>query len=72
MVLNGKTILPNLMKHHDENRNKGYILEADIEYPKDLHDLHSDLPFLHIRLRIKKCSKLVRNLYECCTHKNME
>ena len=25
---------------------EGYILEVDVEYPKNLHKLHSDLPFL--------------------------
>ena len=26
--------------------NKGYILEVDVEYPKDLRNLHSNLTFL--------------------------
>ena len=33
------------MKKYDENSDKGYILEEDVEYPKGLLNLHSDLPF---------------------------
>ena len=36
----------NLIKNYDEECDEGYILEVDIEYPKKLHDLHSDVPFL--------------------------
>ena len=35
-------------KIHDfaiHNR-KGYLLEVDVDYPRHLHDLHNDLPFL--------------------------
>ena len=34
------------IKNYDEDSNKGYIFTVDVEYPKNLHDLHSDLPFL--------------------------
>ena len=47
------------IKNYDENCDKGYILEVDVEYPKNLHKLHSDLPFLPERKKIKKCNKLV-------------
>ena len=50
------------IKNYDENNDKGYILEVDIKYPKKLHDLHSDLPFLPKRKNIDKCKKLVCNL----------
>ena len=41
------------------NSNKGYLFEIDAEYPKNLHKLHSNLPFLLERMKIGKCSKLV-------------
>ena len=33
------------IKNYDENSDKGYFLEVDAEYPKNLHKLHSDFPF---------------------------
>ena len=52
------------IKNYNENDKKGYILEVDVKYPKKLHDLHSDLPFLPERMEINKCKKLVCNLYD--------
>ena len=52
------------IKNFDEDSDKGYILEVDVEYPKHLHDLHSDLPLLPERMKINKCSKLVWILYD--------
>ena len=42
------------IKNYNENNNKGYILEVDLKYPKRLHELHSDLPFLSERMKIDK------------------
>ena len=50
------------IKNYDENSDKRYILEADVKYPRKLHNLHSDLPFLPKRMKIDKCKKLVCNL----------
>ena len=38
------------------------ILEVDLEYPKDLHDLHNDYPLAPERLCINKVEKLIPNL----------
>ena len=51
------------IKNYNENDKKGYILEVDIKYPKKLHDLPSDLPFLPQRMEINKSKKVVCNLY---------
>ena len=53
----------NFIKDYDENSEKGCILEEEIDYPKDLYDLYSDLPFLQERMKINKCNKLVCILY---------
>ena len=52
------------IKNYDENSDIGYFFKVDIEYPTELHDLHSDLPVVPERMKINKCSKLVCNLYD--------
>ena len=39
------------IKNYDEDIDKGYIFDIDVEYPKSFHDLHSDLPE---RMKINK------------------
>ena len=67
MVLDGKKnrskFNEKFIKNYDEDSDKGYILEVDVEYPKRLHDFHNDLQFLPERKKVKKC-KLVYNLYD--------
>ena len=56
------------IRNYDEDSDKGYILELAIDYPKDLHDFHSYLPFLQERMKVNKCNKLVCKLYDKKNH----
>ena len=61
-VKNTSKIDEKFIKNYDEDNDRGYILEVDAKYPRKLHDLHSDLPFLPKRMKINKFKKLVCNL----------
>ena len=50
-----------------ERSDKGYLLEVDVKYPKELHNLHNDLPFMCEKMVIDGVKKLVPNL---CNKKN--
>ena len=39
------------------------LVQVGVEYSKESHELHNDLPLLPERMKIKKCHKLVGNLY---------
>ena len=47
------------IKKYNEDRNKGYFLEVDIDYLKNLFDSHKDLPFLPERKKVGKVEKLI-------------
>ena len=46
------------IENYDENGNIGYFLEADIDYPKELFNLHKDLPFLAESKKVNNVEKL--------------
>ena len=62
------------VKDYNENSDKGYFLEADVEYPKNslngtafsgaALNLQIFLPFLPERNKIKNFNKLVCNIYD--------
>ena len=54
----------NVLKNYDEDSNVGNFIKSDIKYPRELHNKHSDLPFLPERMNVNKCKKLVCNLYD--------
>ena len=41
-----------------------YIFYVDITYPKELYELHKNLPFLPDRLEVNKVDKLVASVYD--------
>ena len=42
---------------------KGYLLEVEVRYPRELHDYHNDLPLMCERMVIGRVKKLIPNLY---------
>ena len=48
----------NFIKNYDEDSDTGHILAVDVEYPKRLHKLYNDLPFLPEKMKIKNAISL--------------
>ena len=44
------------------SKGKGYLLEVDVKYPKELHSLHNNLPFMCEKMKINGVEKLIPNL----------
>ena len=53
---------PNEISELATRTYKGYVLEVDVSYPKELHNQHNDLPFMCERMEINGVEKLVPNL----------
>ena len=46
------------IKGYNENSNRGYFLEVDVEYPKKLFNFHRDLPFLPEKMKSENVTSL--------------
>src|SRR5688572_2947720 len=38
----------------EDDANEGYILQVKLQYPKDLHAMHTDYPLAVERMKVKK------------------
>ena len=48
-----------LQKNYDENGHIGCFYDVDIDYPKELFNLHKDLPFLPESKKANNIEKLI-------------
>ena len=64
------------LQNWKSSNKKGYIIELDLEYPKELHDLHNSYPLAPEKIKINKVDKLISNLYDktnyICHIKNLQ
>ena len=58
------SIEPSKISQLAKRKSKGYLLEVDVRYPKELHDSHNDLSFMRERMKINGVEKLIPNLYD--------
>ena len=54
----------NFVKSYNKNSNKGYILKVDVDYPRELQNLHCDLPFIPEKMIVNNTKKLICNLQD--------
>ena len=63
----GRKVIKNnekFIKSYNEDSDRGYFLEVDDKYKKQIFNLHEDLPFLPERIKIEKVKKLVCTVQE--------
>ena len=54
----------NFVKSYNKNSDKGYVLKVDVDYPRELQNLHCDLPFLPEKMVVNNTKKLICNLQD--------
>lgn len=63
----GEIKSPDIMQIPDDN-DTGYIFEVDLQYPRELHNIHNDFPYYPERLspslKLNSTPKLIANLLD--------
>ena len=55
------------LANYKKNGKKGLILEVDLEYPQELHNLHNDYPVAPEKIKVSNgmlseyCKKIAKN-----------
>ena len=53
-----------LLNMLSKEKKYSYLLEVDVKYPRELHNLHNDIPFMCDKMKINGVEKLIPNLYD--------
>ena len=59
----GKVDPKSLVNKYASESDHGYLPEVDVSYPKELHDLHNDIPFMCTKMKVNGVEKPIPNLY---------
>ena len=62
-IKNPEKLKDNISKLAKE-AGKGYLLDVDVSYPDNMHDLHNDILFMCKKKKINGLQRLVLNLYD--------
>ena len=54
LVENTSQFNKDFIKNYNKDSDEDIFFEFDVQYPKQLHDLHSDLPYLPERMKSEK------------------
>ena len=64
------------LQNWKSSSKKCYIIEVDLEYPKELHDLHNSYPLATEKIKVGLIAKLIPTLYDkknyICHIKNLQ
>ena len=56
-------VKPEEVKELSTREDRGYVMEVDVFYPRELQDDHNELPFMCRKMKIGNVYKLVADLY---------